>query len=175
MIFEKGDRILFAGDSVTDMGSNQPIGELNGLGNTTYVNMMHCFSTSSYPELELRLSNAGHSGATTLWEYWPHCKHVDSKNHHMYSDFMSWMIKTIIGIKAQEEHPGYETVNIEPYFFEDLEFAYGACETVRGRISVNWKREKDYIGIEIDIPFAVDAYYQGKKLKSGINKFRQTI
>ena len=111
-------------------------------------------------------------GATTLYEYWTK---AESKNHHMYSDFMSWMIKTIIGIKAQEEHPGYETVNIEPYFFEDLEFAYGACETVRGRISVNWKREKDYIGIEIDIPFAVDAYYQGKKLKSGINKFRQTI
>lgn len=65
MIFEKGDRILFAGDSVTDMGSNQPIGELNGLGNTTYVTSMHCFLTSSYPELKLRLSNAGHSGATT--------------------------------------------------------------------------------------------------------------
>lgn len=65
MIFEKGDRILFAGDSVTDMGSNQPIGEGNGLGSTSYVNIMHCFLSASYPELKLRLSNAGHSGATT--------------------------------------------------------------------------------------------------------------
>lgn len=34
MIFEDGDRIVFAGDSVTDMGSTQPVGEgLNdGLG-----------------------------------------------------------------------------------------------------------------------------------------------
>ncbi len=27
MIFENGDRIVFAGDSVTDMGSAQPVGE----------------------------------------------------------------------------------------------------------------------------------------------------
>ena len=35
MLFENGDRIVFAGDSVTDMGSVNPVGEglFDSLGN----------------------------------------------------------------------------------------------------------------------------------------------
>ncbi|MEK6796231.1 MAG: family 78 glycoside hydrolase catalytic domain, partial [Spirochaetota bacterium] len=34
--------------------------------------------------------------ATTLWETW---QPGHSKNHHMYSDFMSWLMKNIVGIR----------------------------------------------------------------------------
>jgi len=108
-------------------------------------------------------------GATALYERW---NKTESKNHHMYSDFMSWMMKTIVGIKADIEHPAFERVEINPYFFEDLTFAEGACETVRGRIGVRWEKKDDFIQLEIEVPFAVEAYYQGKKLKSGINKMK---
>ena len=63
MIFENKDRIVFAGDSVTDMGSEQPIGEglFDSLG-TGYVRVVESLLTAFYPELDLRITNAGTAG-----------------------------------------------------------------------------------------------------------------
>ena len=74
MIFEKLDRIVFAGDSVTDMGSVNPVGE--GLRDSLgfgYVRMIENLLMSAYPELTLRITNSGLSGNTsrdllTRWE-----------------------------------------------------------------------------------------------------------
>lgn len=66
MIFENYDRVVFAGDSVTDMGSVQPVGE--GL----FDNMGHGFPRvieslvyAVYPELNIRFTNSGISGNTS--------------------------------------------------------------------------------------------------------------
>ncbi len=66
MIFEKGDRIVFAGDSVTDMGSTQPVGEglFDNLG-FGYVRMVENMLVTWYPELNLRITNSGISGHTS--------------------------------------------------------------------------------------------------------------
>lgn len=66
MIFKNGDRIVFAGDSVTDMGSQQPIGEglFDNLGHG-YVRMTENLLAACYPELKLRVTNAGISGNTS--------------------------------------------------------------------------------------------------------------
>lgn len=105
-------------------------------------------------------------GATALYERWDMS---ESQNHHMYSDFMSWMIKTILGISPDINYPGYERMDINPYFIKQLSYAKGYCDTVRGRISVEWKRIGDKIKLRIDTPYAAEVYYKGKKLKSGSN------
>ena len=66
MIFEKLDRIVFAGDSVTDMGSQNPVGEglRDALGHG-YVRMVENLLMSVYPELTLRVTNSGISGNTS--------------------------------------------------------------------------------------------------------------
>lgn len=66
MIFENGDRIVFAGDSVTDMGSAQPVGEglFENLGHG-YVRMVENLLSACYPELCIRVTNSGISGNTT--------------------------------------------------------------------------------------------------------------
>ena len=64
MIFENGDRIVFAGDSVTDMGSDQPVGENHGLGQG-YPRMIENWLAAYYPERYIRVSNAGISGNTS--------------------------------------------------------------------------------------------------------------
>lgn len=66
MLFKDGDRIVFAGDSVTDMGSDQPVGEgmFEALGKG-YVRMVENLLLSTYPELRIRISNAGISGDTS--------------------------------------------------------------------------------------------------------------
>ena len=63
MIFENGDKIVFAGDSVTDMGSTNPVGEamFDGLGNG-YVRILDSMFSAYYPELNIRVVNSGISG-----------------------------------------------------------------------------------------------------------------
>lgn len=66
MIFQNYDRIVFAGDSVTDMGSAQPVGE--GLGDSlgrSYVRVVENMLAVAHPELCLRITNSGISGNTS--------------------------------------------------------------------------------------------------------------
>ena len=66
MLFENNDRIVFAGDSVTDMGSVNPVGEglFDNLGHG-YVRMFENFLTACYPQMNIRIPNSGISGNTS--------------------------------------------------------------------------------------------------------------
>lgn len=66
MIFKKGQKIVFAGDSVTDDGRARPVGEglWDALGNG-YVKLIDTFFSVDYPELYLRCVNMGISGNTS--------------------------------------------------------------------------------------------------------------
>lgn len=66
MLFESNDRIVFAGDSVTDMGSAQPVGEglFENLGHS-YVRIIENMLVTWYPELNIRVTNSGISGNTS--------------------------------------------------------------------------------------------------------------
>ncbi len=107
-------------------------------------------------------------GMTTLYEMW---HGLDSHNHHMYSDFMSWMMKTIIGIRPTS--PAYETVAIEPYFAPALTYAKGAINIPggKGTISVDWKREGEGIRMQIAVPAGVTAVFMAEPLTSGVYRF----
>lgn len=66
MLFEDMDRIVFAGDSVTDVGSVHPVGEGRndelGFG---YVRMIDNLLVACYPQLRIRITNSGVSGNTS--------------------------------------------------------------------------------------------------------------
>ena len=65
MLFNNGDRIVFAGDSVTDVGRAFPLGEgETGLGNG-YVHIIKNMLDAWYPEINIRVTNAGISGDTS--------------------------------------------------------------------------------------------------------------
>lgn len=66
MIFENMDRIVFAGDSVTDMGSDQPVGEglFDNVGRS-YVRVIENMLAVYYPEIKIRITNSGISGNTS--------------------------------------------------------------------------------------------------------------
>ncbi|MDQ3654449.1 MAG: SGNH/GDSL hydrolase family protein [Chloroflexota bacterium] len=60
MLFEKGQKVVFIGDSITDCGrrdANAPYG--NG-----YMNLVRAFVTARYPKLNLRFENRGIGGDT---------------------------------------------------------------------------------------------------------------
>lgn len=66
MIFSNFDRVVFAGDSVTDMGSQNPVGEglFDNLGHG-YVRVIESLLVAWYPELNIRITNSGISGNTS--------------------------------------------------------------------------------------------------------------
>lgn len=66
MIFKDMDRIVFAGDSVTDMGSEQPVGEglFDNVGRS-YVRVIENMLAVYYPETKVRITNSGTSGNTS--------------------------------------------------------------------------------------------------------------
>ena len=66
MIFENYDRIVFAGDSVTDMGSTNPVGEglFDNVGRS-YVRVIENMLSAYYPEVFIRVTNSGISGNTS--------------------------------------------------------------------------------------------------------------
>jgi len=94
-------------------------------------------------------------GATTLWETW---QPGNSKNHHMYSDVLSWITKTLVGISPVIKNPGFKTVSISPVFIDSLTYCEGSYKTVAGTISVSWNRQdNNNILLKLDIPEGVTA------------------
>lgn len=67
MLFSDGDRIVFTGDSVTDVGRGRPVGEgiHAGTGNG-YVRIIETILNVFYPEMNIRVSNTGSSGDNIL-------------------------------------------------------------------------------------------------------------
>lgn len=66
MKFKNYDRVVFAGDSVTDMDSANPVGEglFDNLGKS-YVRIIENMLVAWYPELNIRITNSGISGNTS--------------------------------------------------------------------------------------------------------------
>ena len=66
MKIKANERIVFAGDSVTDDGRGRPVGEglWDGVGNG-YVRNVETLLSLDYPELNIRCTNMGIAGDTT--------------------------------------------------------------------------------------------------------------
>ena len=65
MIFEKHDKLIMIGDSITDCGRGQPAGEgLFDPYGSGYVNMVKALLDARYPDCPVRVVNKGNSGNT---------------------------------------------------------------------------------------------------------------
>ena len=104
------------------------------------------------------------SSATTLPEMWDMNL---SQNHHMYSHFMSYLMKKVVGINIIE--PGYEKVEISPCFFAGLTYAKGHIDTIKGRITVDWRKDNGKIYLKTEIPDGVSAIFDDCLLPTGTN------
>ena len=102
-------------------------------------------------------------GATTLHEYWTY---EASKNHHMYSCFMPWLIKNPGGIDAV-----YGKATIHPYFAPQLEWAEAESKGVK----LHWERKNGAIEMEIYVPNDMEVTYRGEILPEGTHHFREVV
>jgi alpha-L-rhamnosidase len=94
------------------------------------------------------------NGATTLWERWEYETGgaMNSHNHPMMGSVDSWFYKYIPGILPDISGPGFEKFTIHPVVLNDLDFAEGEFDSMKGKIKSAWKKEKGSIYLTVTIP-----------------------
>ena len=91
MIFEKNDKIVFIGDSISDYDRARPIGEgLNDAWGHSYVADVGALLGSAYPELHLRVVNMGIGGNQV--------RHLDARWQTDVLDLNPDWVSVLIGI-----------------------------------------------------------------------------
>lgn len=142
--------------------------------------LLHALSKCGLSEYALRLLKVdGYPGykvwmdgdATTLWEKWDVNINSDSKNHHMYSDFMSWIIKNLGGIRIDEEKCGEPEFIFAPEFIEGIDFVELNYNTISGNINLKWQRENGNIRMILKKDNTVKIKYDGDYLEKEINEW----
>ncbi len=89
-------------------------------------------------------------GSSTLWEKY------DGKGSHnsmMLGSYITWFIRSIVGINLDYISPGYDNVNINPSLVAYFEYASGKVVTVNNElVSVSWHKQGDEIVFDIILP-----------------------
>ncbi len=89
-------------------------------------------------------------GATTLWETWEYPDNAPSQNHPMFGSIDEWFYRSLLGINPAS--PGFEKIIIKPQPAGDLTWAKGSYQSVKGKISSEWKVENGKCSLSISIP-----------------------
>ena len=66
--------------------------------------------------------------------------------------FGYWLYYSLVGIRPDPAAPGFKNVIIKPDFVSDLSWVKGEYQSVYGTIKSEWKKEKDKITLNIEIP-----------------------
>lgn len=101
-------------------------------------------------------------GATSLYERWEPDRLYSSHNHHMLSDCLSWMIKTLAGITVQCD--GTVSYQLDPVFIPELDFVECTYNGTQGKIAVRWERKDGKICLHVEKDADVPLYYKGTLL-----------
>jgi alpha-L-rhamnosidase len=88
-------------------------------------------------------------GRTTLSEFWD--RH-GSHNHVMMGSVDAWFYRTLAGIDVDETRPGFAEIRIQPFIPESLKEVRASVETVRGPVSVAWRKSRNSLRIRVGIP-----------------------
>lgn len=98
-------------------------------------------------------------GATTNWEQLQAYKEEEggysidgSLNHYAYGTPVSWLYTDVLGIKSDENQPGYKHILVEPKAGGGLTYAEGSYSSTYGIIGVKWEKTENGYRYEIKIP-----------------------
>jgi alpha-L-rhamnosidase len=86
----------------------------------------------------------------TMCEFWTL---KQSHNHVMMGSIDAWFYDTLAGIRLSEDQPAFMKTIIKPFLPEGLNNANCELETIRGKISSSWKRNKNEFILTVNIPF----------------------
>lgn len=99
-------------------------------------------------------------GATTIWERWDSFtlekgfggnNNMNSFNHYSLGSVLSWIYAYVLGIRREEQYPGYKYFTLCPCI-EKLNYAKGGFRTPYGDVSSSWRRDEEKIFYSCRIP-----------------------
>lgn len=93
--------------------------------------------------------NMKKQGATTIWENWDGER---SHSHPMFGAATRYLFSFILGITQKKTSAGYEHILIAPQIPDGLNYASGHITTVRGKISVTFKRTESEADFYVTVP-----------------------
>lgn len=126
-------------------------------------------------------------GATTIWERWDGIKpngsfqtpDMNSFNHYAYGAIGDWMYKTIAGINAVADQPGYKYIVISPKPGGKITNAAAELETVYGTVKSAWTLENGLLKLDVTIPANTKAKVvlpgNTQEIGSGVYHFESKI
>lgn len=138
---------------------------------------------NTYPSWNDMLSR----NQTTITEAWNTCYDIGdgtyaingSLNHFALGSVGQWMYSDILGIRRDENCPGYQHFYIEPQVGGGLTYASGSYESVYGVIESSWRIEGEELVFSFNIPANTtatvtlpDVQYQKMELESGNYEYR---
>ena len=99
-------------------------------------------------------------GATTIWERWNGIKpdgsfqypSMNSFNHYAYGAIGEWMYANLMGLRINEEFPGYKRYTIQPLFDKNFDLVDGSFDSNYGKIAVAWSRKNGNLKLTLEIP-----------------------
>ncbi len=127
------------------------------LAATGHVDLAYELLTQrSYPSWLYPISR----GATTMWERWDGIRPdssfedpgMNSFNHYAFGAVGDWMYRTIGGIDADPQVPGYRRARIAPRPGGGLTSARASLETLYGTLSSAWRRDAQRFVLEVTVP-----------------------
>lgn len=93
--------------------------------------------------------NMKKQGATTIWENWDGER---SHSHPMFGAATRYLFSFILGITQEKNSAGYEHILIAPQIPDGLNYVSGHITTVRGKISVTFKRTESEADFYVTVP-----------------------
>lgn len=97
-------------------------------------------------------------GATTLWEHWEFSDNTFSHNHPMFGSVSEWFYKVLGGIQPDTDAAGFDRIVIRPHPVGDLRWVKASYESVRGRISSEWRKDNNRFVLRVRIPVGTTAH-----------------
>ena len=99
------------------------------------------------------------ANSTSLWEYWPNSTWDRSHNHPMFGAVVAYLFDYVLGIQAKDGCAGYSEIQIAPFIPTALNRAAGHRTLPNGEVHVSWKKSKNTISFEIEIPESQSAEF----------------
>ena len=119
------------------------------------------FSQTAYDIVNQRtFPGWGHmleNGATTLWEHWAYSANTFSHNHPMFGSVSQWFYNWLGGIQPHPDAIGFDRIIIRPQIPSDLQWVNCSYDSIRGKITSNWRKTDNSIIMDIEIPANTEA------------------
>jgi len=95
--------------------------------------------------------------ATTLWEHWKYSDNTFSHNHPMFGSVSQWFYNWLGGIGPHPDAIGFDRIIIRPQIPNDLEWVNCSYDSIRGKITGNWRKTENSLIVDIEIPVGTAA------------------